>query len=119
MSELFKSSIEIVFILVMIFGAIVAIAVPTKPLSYAVVLLAGFAAGKVVYDRRYSEHYPKSGIAYFVVEQFPYLIMVIAFLLGYMFGAYNLSKKFILLLFFISSATSYYLHYRRIFVYRE
>ena len=113
---LFKSWSEIVFIMFMILGALIAITVPAKPISYAIILLSGFAAGKVIYDRRYSGRYPRTDWPYFIVEQFPYLLMVTAFVIGYMVGAYNLSRRFIFLLFMVSLMTSYYLHHKKIFI---
>lgn len=117
MADFFKSGTEIFFIIILILGVLIGISIPNKPLNYMVILLSGFAAGKIVYNRRHKRNYPKQDLAYFVIEEFPYLVIVFAFLAGYLIGSYNVSRMAVLILFLASFLISYYFHYKKVFMY--
>ena len=117
MADIFKSGTEVFFLIIMVIGVIISILAPNRPLTYLMILLAGFAAGKIVYSRRYKKEYPKQDMAFFVIEEFPYIVIILAFLAGYLIGSYNVSRKVILGLFVFSFFISYYFHYKKIFVY--
>ena len=119
MADIFKSGTEVFIVIIMVLGVLISIAIPSKPLSFFVILLSGFAAGKIVYSRRYKTEYKKQDIVYFIVEEFPYLIIILAFLGGYVLGSYNISRKAIFALFLVSFVISYYFHYKKIFIYHR
>tara|TARA_Y100000310_G_C20650432_1_gene799118 strand:- start:1719 stop:2078 length:360 start_codon:yes stop_codon:yes gene_type:complete len=117
MADISKSGTEIFFLIVVVLGILIAISIPNKPLSLLVILLAGFAAGKVVYTRRHKSTYPKQNLIYFIIEEFPYIIISFAFFLGFYIGSFNVSRKLVIILFAGSFLISYYFHYKKIFVY--
>lgn len=113
----FVGTTEFFLFLIMIGSAAVALFIPSEPMSYVIIMLAGFACGRLIYKRRYQEHYPKPDLPYFIVSEFTYLIMILAFLIGYIMGSYRVSKVMVLILFLVSFAISYYVHYKKIYVY--
>ena len=85
-----------IFIL-LILGFIFSLAAPSAVISYVIIFLCGFMAGRLLYERKNR-------------LQFPYYLMVIGFLAGYLIGGYYYNKKVILTLFVIAIIISYYLH---------
>ena len=71
----FKSWVEFFFFVVMVVGLIVALLAPSAFISYLVVFLSGMIGGRLWYER-------KKKIA------FPYYIILIGFLIGYLMGTY-------------------------------
>lgn len=88
---------EIFFFVLLIIGFILSLAAPSAVLSYIMIFLCGMMAGRLLYER-------KDKI------QFPYYLMIIGFLLGYLIGAHYGNKRVILTLFILGTILSYYLH---------
>ena len=95
-SDLYKNWMEIFFVIVMLLGIIIAIVVPSNFISYLTITSAGVAAGKVIYDRKNK-------------VRFPYILIIIGFILGYLIGAYDASRQLILILFVLSALVSYHI----------
>ena len=117
MANLFKSGTEVFFIIVIILSIIISLSIPNKPLNYLVILISGFAAGKIIYSRRHKRDSPKQDLPYFIIEEFPYLIIIFAFFVGYMIGSYTVSRKVIFFMFMGSLLVSYYFHHKKVFIY--
>lgn len=115
----FEAGAEFFFVLIIIAGAIISLLIPTKPLSYAIIILSGFAAGKIIYSRRNKSSHSKTSFTLFLVEEYQYLIIILAFVIGYILGAFNVSRAAIFFLFVGSLIVSYYFHYKKIFIYAK
>jgi len=93
----FKSWAEFFFFVLMIIGFIISIIAPSAVISYIVVFLSGMIAGRLLYDRK------KKLI-------FPYYIILIGFIIGYVIGTYYGSRKVVIVLFVLGILLSYHLH---------
>ena len=99
MSEfLFKNWAEFVFFVIMVIGFAVSIWASSYSavISYIVVFLSGMIGGRLLYER-------KNRLT------FPYIVIVIGFIIGYLLGSYYGSKKVIVILFGLGILFSYYL----------
>lgn len=99
MSEfLFKNWAEFVFFIIMVLGFIVSIWASSYSavISYIVVFLSGMIGGRLLYERKHR-------------LTFPYIVIVIGFLIGYLIGSYYGSKKVIVILFGLGVLFSYQL----------
>jgi len=95
----FRSWAEFFFFVLMIMGFIVSLWASSFSvvISYIVVFLSGMIGGRLLYERR--KNLP-----------FPYYIIIIGFLIGYVIGAYYGSRKVIIILFILGLLFSYHLH---------
>jgi len=100
MSEFFfKSWAEFFFFVVMILGLIIGLWATSfsAVISYIVVFLSGMIGGRLLYERKHK-------------LTFPYYIIIIGFLIGYLIGTYYGSKQVIIVLFVLGILFSYHLH---------
>ena len=95
----FKSWAELFFFAVMIMGFIVSLWATSfsAVISYIVIFLSGMIGGKLLYERRKK-------------LTFPYYIIIIGFLIGYVIGTYYGSRKIVIILFVFGLLLSYHLH---------
>ena len=95
----FKSWAELFFFAVMIMGFIVSLWATSfsAVISYIVIFLSGMIGGKLLYERRKK-------------LTFPYYIIIIGFLIGYVIGTYYGSRKIVIILFVLGLLLSYHLH---------
>jgi hypothetical protein len=93
----FKSWAEFFFFVLMIIGFIIAIIAPSAVISYLVVFLSGMIGGRLLYERKKK-------------LSFPYYIIIIGFMIGYVIGTYYGSRKVVIILFVLGILLSYYLH---------
>ena len=95
----FKSWAEFFFFVLMIIGFIVALWATSfsAVISYIVVFLSGMIGGRLLYDR-------KKKLA------FPYYIIIIGFIIGYVIGTYYGSRRVVIILFILGILLSYHLH---------
>ena len=84
----FKNWAEFFFFVIMVIGFIFALWATSfsAVISYIVVFLSGMIGGKLLYDRKKK-------------LTFPYYIILIGFLIGYMAGTYYGSRKVVIILF--------------------
>jgi hypothetical protein len=98
MSEFFfKSWVEFFFFLLMVVGLIVSLAAPSAVISYLVVFLSGMIGGRLLYERKKK-------------LTFPYYIILVGFLIGYLIGVAYGSRRVIIILFILGILLSYHLH---------
>ena len=95
----FKSWAEFFFFVLMIIGFIVAVWATSFSafISYIVVFLSGMIGGRLLYDRKKK-------------LTFPYYIIIIGFIIGYVIGTYYGSRKVVIILFVLGLLFSYHLH---------
>ena len=70
--------------------------------SHITVIIAGIVAGRVFYLKRFKE------------PIFPFVIIIIGFLLGYVIGSFSASRFVTFIFFVLSFIGSYYLHMKKI-----
>ena len=101
MFEFYKNWMEFFFFVLMIIGILIALLVPSAVISYIVIFLSGIFAGRLIYER-------KDKI------QFPYLMIIAGFVIGYLLGVYYGSRKIVIALFVIGTILSYILYDKNI-----
>lgn len=101
MFDFYKNWMEFFFLVLMIIGVLIALAAPSAIISYAIIFLTGIFAGRLIYERKNK-------------MQFPYLMIIAGFVVGYLIGAYYGSKSMIIALFVIGAALSYTLYNKKI-----
>lgn len=89
---------ETVSIILLLVGFLAALLINSPPLHYIIIFLAGFLSGRLYFIKK-----PTQPI-------FPFVLIIIGFLLGYMLGATNADRYTILVLFLMGTFLSYYLH---------
>lgn len=99
--EFYRSWMEFFLIIVMIIGLILALLVPSAALSYVLVFVSGMFAGRLVYER-------KNNIV------FPYLVIIAAFLIGYLIGVRYGNRYIDVFLFVVAAIISYNLFDKKI-----
>ena len=92
----FRSWAEFFFFAVMILGFVIAIIAPSAVISYVVVFLSGMIGGRILYDRKGK-------------LTFPYYIIIMGFLIGYLIGTYYGSRQVVIILFILGVLLSYHL----------
>ena len=95
---------EIIALLLAAFGFIIAVALRNPLFSYFTILLSGFLAGRLFYMRRFKE------------PIFPFILIIVGFLFGYLIGGFWISRFWAFVFFGIAFSVSYYLHLKKIFV---
>jgi hypothetical protein len=85
---------ELFFVIIMVLGIIMALSARNASLSYLTILIAGFFAGRIIFER-------KGKI------KFPHIVIILGFLLGYVIGAYYGNRKFIAVLFLVGAIVGY------------
>lgn len=95
----FKSWAEFFFFVLMVIGFIVSLWATSfsAVISYIVVFLSGMIGGGLLYERKKK-------------LKFPYYIIIIGFLIGYVLGTYYGSRIVIVVLFILGILFSYHLH---------
>ena len=89
---------EALAVIILMLGFFFAIVIESPFIHYVIILLAGLLGGRVVYERhRYQ-------------PIFPFILMLIGFLLGFMLGAISANKKVIMFLFLVGFFFSLWLH---------
>ena len=93
----FRNWAEIIFFVLLIIGFLFSLAAPSAVLSYITIFAAGMMAGRLIYERKQK-------------LQFPYYLIIIGFLIGYLIGARYGNWQVIIVLFVLGSLLSYYMH---------
>ena len=92
-----RSWAELFFFILLVIGFLFSLLTPSAVLSYALIFVAGMMGGRLMYERKNK-------------LQFPYYLMIVGFLIGYLLGAYYGNRNVMILLFVIGAFVSYYLH---------
>jgi len=95
---------QIFALLFLVIGFLVAIILQSAFFSYLAVLLGGFLAARLYYMKRFKE------------PIFPFIMIIIGFLVGYLIGGIWVSRFWIIIFFALGFAVSYYLHVKEILV---
>jgi hypothetical protein len=93
----FRNWAEFFFFVLLVIGFLFSLLTPSAVLSYGLIFAAGMMGGRLLYERK-----NKLG--------FPYYLMLIGFLIGYLLGAFYGNRNIMILLFVIGAFLSYYLH---------
>ena len=101
MTEFYKNWMEFFFLVLMVIGILVALTAPSAVISYIIIFLAGMFAGRLLYEKRNK-------------VQFPYLMIVAGFVIGYLLGVYYGSRRVVIVLFVIGVVLSYKLYDKKI-----
>lgn len=101
MFQYYKNWMEFWFFVLMVIGVLIALSSPSAAISYIVIFLSGMLAGRLLYER-------KDKI------QFPYLMIIIGFVIGYLIGVYYGSRRVSIVLFIIGAILSYKLYDNKI-----
>ena len=101
MFQYYKNWMEFWFFVLMVIGVLIALSAPSAAISYMVIFLSGMLAGRLIYER-------KDKI------QFPYLMIIIGFVVGYLIGVYYGSRRVSIALFIIGAILSYKLYDNKI-----
>jgi len=88
---------ELFFFFLLIVGFLLSLLTPSAVLSYALIFCLGMMGGRLIFERKER-------------LQFPYYLMLIGLLIGYLLGAYYGNRNIMLILFIIGAFLSYYLH---------
>ncbi|MFC1686938.1 hypothetical protein ACFL0E_01105 [Nanoarchaeota archaeon] len=101
LEETWAETLTIVLVLV---GFLISILLMNVVLTYIVIIASGFLAGRIFYIKRFKE------------PIFPFVLMIIGFLFGYILGNVWASRFWTGVFFIISFSISYYLHLKKILV---
>ncbi len=91
---------EVLAALLLLVGFFIALITQSPALHYTMIFLAGLLTGRIFYEKH--KYQPI----------FPYILIIIGFVLGFMLGAIVANKKLILVLFIISFILSHEAHKR-------
>lgn len=92
----FRKWAELAFIVILIIGFIIALLSPSAVITYIVIFVSGLFAGRVIFERK------GRGV-------FPYYIIIIGFLIGYLIGAFRGEREVIAVLFVLGTLIGYYI----------
>lgn len=101
LEEQWAEALTLLFVVV---GFVFSVLLQTAVLSYLTIAVAGILAGRLFYIKRYQE------------PIFPFLLIIVGFLLGYLVGGFWVQRMWALALFLLLFWLSYYLHLKGIFV---
>ena len=101
MFEFYKNWMEFFFLVLMIVGILIALSAPSAVISYIIIFLSGMFAGRLLYERK-------------TKIQFPYFMIIIGFVIGYLIGVYYGSRRIVIALFVIGAILSYKLYDKKI-----
>lgn len=89
---------EAFFIILLLLGFVLSISIKSAILNYVVIFCAGLMAGRVFFKKKGRQ------------PLFPFFLIIVGFLVGYMLGSFVFNTKLIAFLFILGSAISYYIH---------
>ena len=101
MFEFYKSWMEFFFFVLMILGIFIALFAPSAIISYVIIFISGMFAGKMIYERKHK-------------IKFPYVIIIIGFVIGYAIGVYYGSKIIAIVLFIVGYVVGNKLYEKKI-----
>ena len=88
---------EVLFLSLLIIGFILSIVAPSAVISYIMIFVVGLMSGRLVYER-------KNKLI------FPYVLIIIGFIIGYILGAFYGNKVTILTLYLIGIWIGYQIY---------
>jgi RsiW-degrading membrane proteinase PrsW (M82 family) len=100
-SDFYQKWMEFWFLILAVAGVIIALAVPKNLISYIVIFFSGMFAGRLIYDRKDK-------------MKFPYIMIIVAFLIGYLIGGVGTNRIIMILLFVLGIVFCYKLYDKKI-----
>jgi len=97
-TTIWKSWPETIGIFLLVIGVIVALSIQSAWINYVVICLGGLIFGRVIFTKKGKQ------------PLFPFFLIVIAFLIGYLIGSIMFNKVYITALFIITTIISYQFH---------
>lgn len=97
-STVMKDWPELIGLLFLLLAFAFAISIQNLWMNYTIILLAGLMAGRVIFNKR--GHQPL----------FPFILIIIIFLVGYLLGSIRFNRIPIFLIFVVATWGSYRLH---------
>ena len=94
---------EILAVFFLALGFVISILLTSTLFTFLSIILAGFLAARIYYLKKFSE------------PIFPFVLIIVGFLVGYFLGTFWASRFWTLLFFAVSFGVSYYLHMKGIF----
>ncbi len=101
LKEQWAESLGLFFLVI---GFMFAVLLKNAVFSYLTILLCGALAGRTYYIKRFSQ------------PIFPFILIILGFLVGYLIGGVWVSRIWVFILFGIGFGVSYYLHMKKILV---
>ena len=93
-----KQWAEAFFVLVLLLGFLVSISIKSAILIYVVIFCAGLWSGRAIFKKLGRQ------------PVFPFFLIIIGFLVGYLLGSFTFNKKLIIFMFILGALISYYIH---------
>ena len=88
---------ELFFFVLMVIGFLIAVTIKNQVVVYITIFIAGLLAGRMIYERE--EKF-----------SFPYYLIIIGFLIGYLLGVQIGDRRAIIILFVLGGLISYYFY---------
>tara|TARA_Y100000310_G_C20462484_1_gene706030 strand:- start:27 stop:374 length:348 start_codon:yes stop_codon:yes gene_type:complete len=88
----------------LVIGFMIAVLLFNPVLSYVLIFLTGFMAARIYYIKHAEE------------PIFPFILLILGFVLGYLIGGFWISRILALIMFAVGFGVSYYLHMKKILV---
>ena len=101
MLDLQKNWMEFFFLVVMVMGLLFALVAPSAVISYSIAFASGIFAGRLIYERKHK-------------IQFPYIVIMVGFAIGYIIGAYYGSRWIVVISFVAGAILSYKVYDKKI-----
>ena len=96
--------VENLVLFFLVIGFIIAVLMFNPVLSYVLIFSTGFMAARVYYIKHAKE------------PIFPFVLLILGFVLGYLIGGFWISRFLALIMFGLGFGISYYLHLKEILV---
>lgn len=101
MFEYYKNWMEFWFFVLIAIGVLLALSLKSAVVIYIITLIAGFLAGKIVYERKHN-------------IKFPFYVIATGFVIGYLIGVYYGNRWIVIVLFMVGAFSSYKLYDKKI-----
>lgn len=101
MFEYYKNWMEFWFFVLMLLGIVIALVAPSAVISYVIAFISGIFGGRFVYERKHK-------------VQFPYLIIMLGFFIGFLLGVYYGKKLVVIAAFILGAVFSYKFYDKKI-----
>ena len=89
--------VEYLFLFLMFVGLVLALKIGSAVMSYIIISLCGLISGRAFYKLRKN-------------ITFPFYIIILGFLLGYLIGSYYGNKQLIVIFFVIANIVGYFIY---------
>jgi len=93
----FRNWAEFLFFVLLVLGFIISLAAPSAVISYIMIFVVGIMSGRLIYERKNK-------------LMFPYAMIIVGFIIGYILGAYYGNKMTILTLYFLGMFIGYQIY---------